>query len=105
MLGQGHILRLLDEAQELGHYQHPGPENQDSQHMIAQPRGSFPEKGYLAKGFLQKLLAMLFFYGLVVRRGSMRVWQGDAWFKTLVAVTVIDGQQAAKILNCRIGTR
>ena len=44
MLGQGHTLRLLDEAREVGCRQHPGPENQDSQHMIDQPRGSFPEK-------------------------------------------------------------
>ena len=28
-----------------GQGQHPGPENQDSQHMIDQHRGSFPEKG------------------------------------------------------------
>ena len=39
----GHTLRLLDEARELGRHQHPGPENQDSQHMIDQPRGSFPD--------------------------------------------------------------
>ena len=43
MLGQGHTWRLLDEAGEVGRHQHPGPENQDSQHMIDQPRGSFPE--------------------------------------------------------------
>ena len=36
---QGHTLRLLDEAREVGRHQHPGPENQDSQHMIDQPRG------------------------------------------------------------------
>ena len=30
--------------EEVGRHQHPGPENQDSQHMIDQPRGSFPEK-------------------------------------------------------------
>ena len=40
---QGHTLRLLDEAREVGRHQHPGPENQDSQHMIGQPRGSFPD--------------------------------------------------------------
>ena len=39
MLGQGHTLRLLDEAREVGRDQHPGPENQESQHMIDQPRG------------------------------------------------------------------
>ena len=43
ILGQGHSLRLLDEAREVGHHQHPGPENQDNQHMIDQPRGSFPD--------------------------------------------------------------
>ena len=26
---------------------HPGPENQDSQHMLDQPRGSFPDLRYL----------------------------------------------------------
>ena len=26
-----------------GQEQHPGPENQDSQHMLKQPRGYFPE--------------------------------------------------------------
>ena len=26
-----------------GHEQNPGPENQDSQHMLEQPRGSFPD--------------------------------------------------------------
>ena len=40
MLGQRHTLRLSDGAREMGH---PGPENQDSQHMIDQPRGSFAE--------------------------------------------------------------
>ena len=39
----GHTLRVLDEAREVGRYQHPGLENQDSQHMIDQPRGSFPD--------------------------------------------------------------
>ena len=43
MLGQGHTLRLLEEAQEVRRHQYPEPENQDSQHMIDQPRGSFPE--------------------------------------------------------------
>ena len=47
MLGQGHTLRLLDEAREVGRHRHPGPENQDSQRMIDQPRGSFPEKSIL----------------------------------------------------------
>ena len=42
MLGQGHTLRLLDEAREAGHNQHPGPENQDSQHIIDQPKGVLP---------------------------------------------------------------
>ena len=26
-----------------GHQQHPKPDNQDNQHMLNQPRGSFPE--------------------------------------------------------------
>ena len=43
MLFQGHTLRLLDEAQEVGHHQHPGPQSQDSQQMLDQPRGSFPD--------------------------------------------------------------
>ena len=43
MLVQVHNLRLLDEAREVAHYQHLGPENQDSQHMLDQPRGSFPQ--------------------------------------------------------------
>ena len=34
-------LRLLDEAREVGHQQHPGPENRDSQHMLSQPRRFF----------------------------------------------------------------
>ena len=29
---------------KLGQEQNPGPENQDSQHMLEQPRGYFPEK-------------------------------------------------------------
>ena len=33
----------MDEAREVGHHQHPAPENQDSEHMIDQPRGSFFE--------------------------------------------------------------
>ena len=57
------------------------------------------KKVYLAKGFLQKLLAMMFSDCLVVRRGSMTVRQGDAWFKTAAE------PQGTKILNCRIGTR
>ena len=48
MLGQGHTLRLPDEALEVEHHQRPGPENQDSQHMIDQLRGSFPDEN---KGF------------------------------------------------------
>ena len=28
-----------------GQEQNPGPENQDSQHMLEQPRGSFPDLG------------------------------------------------------------
>ena len=39
---QGTLLRLLDEAQEVGHQQHAGPENQDSQHIVNQPRRFFP---------------------------------------------------------------
>ena len=40
---------------------------------------------------------------LVVRRGSMRVRQGDAWFRNLVDVTM-GPTQGEKIPNCRIGT-
>ena len=40
---QGLTLRLLDEPREVGRDRHPRPENQDSQHMIDQPRGSFPD--------------------------------------------------------------
>ena len=40
---QGHTLMLPDEAREVGHHQHPAPENRDTQHMVYQPRGSFPE--------------------------------------------------------------
>ena len=36
-------MRLLDEAREVGHRQRPGPENQDSQRLLDQPRGSFLE--------------------------------------------------------------
>ena len=35
MLVQGHNLRLLDEARQVGHQRHPGPEKQDSQHMLS----------------------------------------------------------------------
>ena len=35
-----------------GQQQHPGPENQDSQHMLNQPRGSFPEKTIISAGIL-----------------------------------------------------
>ena len=41
MLGQGQTLRLLDEAREVGRHQHAGLGNQDSQHMIDQPRGNY----------------------------------------------------------------
>ena len=44
MLVQGHIMRLVNEAREVGHCQRPRQENQDTQHMLDQPRGSFPEK-------------------------------------------------------------
>ena len=52
--------------------------------------------GYLAKGFLQKLPAMLLFHWFwgVVHRGSMRVRQGYGWFKTLAAVTM--GQKTSE---------
>ena len=39
MLVQGHKLRVVDAVQEVGHHKYPGPENQDSQHMLDQPRG------------------------------------------------------------------
>ena len=48
MLVQGHNLRLLDEARDVGY--HPGPENQDSRHMLDQPRGSFPDNNDLTFG-------------------------------------------------------
>ena len=41
-LVRGHNLRLLDEAREVGHQQHPGPENQDGQHILDQPRQGSP---------------------------------------------------------------
>ena len=40
MLVQGHSLRVLDEAREVGRHQHFEPENQDIQHMLDQPRGA-----------------------------------------------------------------
>ena len=43
MLVQGHTLTLLDEAWEVGHQRHPGPENQDRQHMLNQPRRFLPD--------------------------------------------------------------
>ena len=43
LLVQGHNLRLLYEVREVGYHQHPGPENHDCQHMLDQPRGSFPD--------------------------------------------------------------
>ena len=45
MLVWGDNLRLQDEARslELGHQQHPGPESQDSQHMLNQSRQLFLE--------------------------------------------------------------
>ena len=36
-------LRFRDEGGSRGQEQHPGPEKQDSQHMLNQPRGSFSE--------------------------------------------------------------
>ena len=33
-----------------GQEQNPGPENQDSQHMLEQPRGHFPEKRPIGSG-------------------------------------------------------
>ena len=46
MPAQGHTLRVLDDPREVERHHNPGPENQDSQHMIDEPRGSvkaFPE--------------------------------------------------------------
>ena len=37
--------RALRRSRKSGHQQHLGPENQDSQHMLNQPRGSFPDVG------------------------------------------------------------
>ena len=39
----GHNLSVLNEAWKVGHQQHPGPENQDSQHMLNQPRKFSPD--------------------------------------------------------------
>ena len=36
-----------------GQEQNPGPENQESQHMLEQPRGYFPEQGFPARNFGQ----------------------------------------------------
>ena len=44
MLVQGHNVRLLDATRKVGHHQHRGPENQDSQDTLDQASGSFPEK-------------------------------------------------------------
>ena len=60
------------------------------------------KRGYLAKGFLQKLLALLFLHCLVVRRTFFRVRQRDAWLKTFWCD---NGPKGAQILNCRIGMR
>ena len=38
-----------------GPEQHPGPENQDSQHMLNQPRESFPEIWSAKPGRVQTL--------------------------------------------------
>ena len=68
MLGQGNSLRLLDEAQEVGRHQHPGPENQDSQHMI----GSFPDNRNLAiRGCIvvSKIITPEIFFSKLIRRG------------------------------------
>ena len=40
-----------------GQEQHPGPQNQDSQHMLDQPRGSFPE--IVHRGASDKCLCVL----------------------------------------------
>ena len=43
----------------------------------------------LKKGVLAEIACdVIFPFLLVVRRGSVRVRQGDAWFKTLAAVTM-----------------
>ena len=46
-------------ARGVGRHQHPGLESQDSQHMISQPRGSFPES--LTPKVRQKLGRTIFF--------------------------------------------
>ena len=51
MLVQGHNLRLLDEAGGWGTSSTRDQKTKDKQHMINQPKGSFPEKGFLDKGF------------------------------------------------------
>ena len=59
--------------------------------------------GYLAKGFLQKLFAMLLFHCLVVRQGSMRVSARRCLVQN-VGCCDANAPQGTKILNCRIGT-
>ena len=39
VLGPPDFFADLDETRELGRHQLPGPENQDDQHMLNQPRG------------------------------------------------------------------
>ena len=46
-------------SKNVGLHQHPGPENQDSQHMIDQPRRSFPDLQETGEVFLLTVGAFL----------------------------------------------
>ena len=56
-----------------GQEQHPGQANQDSRHMLSQPRGSSAERLFL------KLGGRLGFF-LLGGRGSSRRQEGGVWF-------------------------
>ena len=78
--------------------------SQELKKAVGHIQSAAEKKGYLAKGFLQKLLPMLFFYCLVVHRERLLdssakrcLVQNFGWCD--------NGPQGAKTLNSRIGMR
>ena len=67
-----------------GQEQNPGPENQDSQHMLEQPRGHFPEQRRPAeRGFGRKFLFFSQPQSITqkgVHAHPLTAWEREHWF-------------------------
>ena len=90
--GHNHESEAPDEGQEVGHHhQHPGPENQDGQHMLDQPRPSSLEARD-REGLGDSLEDALGIQGPKGPRDSCKGRAGSQFSGPLRSVNVMRGQ-------------